>query len=62
MPDYLMIVLTLFCLLLVFPVFHFLTTQGTRKLSRRELIWLIVISVFMLSAIAVTYFADGPRW
>ena len=62
MPDYLMIILTLLCLLLVFPLFHFLTTQGTRKLSRRELAWLIVMSVFMLSAIAFTYIADGPRW
>ncbi len=62
MPDYLMLVLALLGLLLVFPIFHFLTTQGTRKLSRRESTWLIILSVITLSAIAIAFYTDAPRW
>ena len=62
MPDYLMIIFALLCLLLVLPVFHFLTTESARKLSHRELTWLIIMSVFMLLAIAFTFIAGGPKW
>jgi hypothetical protein len=62
MPDLVIYGFTFVALLLIYPVFLFFKSQGTKVLSRREAVWLIILSVITLTAIAVTFILDYPRY
>lgn len=62
MPDFVMYGFAFVALLLIYPVFLFFKSQGTKVLSKREAIWLIILSAITLAAIAVTFILDYPRY
>lgn len=62
MSDLVMYGLAFVALLLIYPVYLFFKSQGTKALSKRESIWLLILSAITLTAIAVTFILDYPKY